>query len=63
VAGCTARRIGEASGRPQGDAFDAVTFNGAFVPTMVPGTAPFISVGKVPCVLADLRGDIWVMSV
>jgi hypothetical protein len=34
-----------------------------FVPTMMPGTAPFIASDDVICVLADLRGDIWVMSV
>jgi hypothetical protein len=50
-------------GRPQGEAFVAIAFNGMFVPTMVPGTAPFIASDKIVCVLADLRGDIWVMSV
>jgi hypothetical protein len=35
-----------------------------FVPTMVgPGSAPFIASDQIICVLADLRGDIWVMSV
>jgi hypothetical protein len=61
--GARARRIGGASGRPEGDAFDAIAFKEMFVPTMVPGTAPFVASDHVICVLADLRGDIWVMSV
>ena len=61
--GARARRIGAASGRPEGDAFDAIAFKEMFVPTMMPGTAPFIASDDVICVLADLRGDIWVMSV
>jgi serine/threonine protein kinase/WD40 repeat protein len=61
--GARARRIGGASGRPEGDAFDAIAFKEMFVPTVVPGTAPFVASDDVICVLADLRGDIWVMSV
>jgi hypothetical protein len=61
--GARARRIAAASGHAEGDAFDAVAFNEMFVPTMVPGTAPFIASETIICVLADLRGDIWVMPV
>ena len=57
-----ARRMSGASGQPEGDAFDAIAFNEMFVPTMVPGTAPLIASHEAICVLADLRGDIWVMS-
>jgi Tol biopolymer transport system component len=62
-AGARARLIDDASGRPKGDGFDALGFNDMFVPTLVPGTAPFVASDRVTCVLADLRGDIWVMSV
>ena len=61
--GARARRIAAPSGHAEGDAFEAVAFNELFVPTMVPGTAPFIASETMICVLADLRGDIWVMSV
>jgi Tol biopolymer transport system component len=61
--GARARRIGEGSGQPEGAAFDAIAFNGMFMPTMVgPGSAPVIVSDQVVGVLADLRGDIWVMS-
>jgi hypothetical protein len=34
------------------------------MPTMVgPGNAPLIACDQIICVLADLRGDIWAMSI
>jgi serine/threonine protein kinase len=60
--GARARRIA-ASGHAEGDAFDAVAFNELFVPTTVPGTAPFIASETIIAVLADFRGDIWVMPI
>ena len=56
-----ARRIDVASEQPQGEAFDAIAFDELFVPTMI-GTTPFVAADKVIAVLADLRGDIWIMS-
>jgi hypothetical protein len=29
---------------------------------MVPGTAPHVASDEALCVLADLRGDVWMMS-
>jgi Tol biopolymer transport system component len=60
--GARARRIAVDSIQPEGDAFDAISFGELFVPTMVPGTTPLIASGRVISVLADLRGDIWMMS-
>jgi Tol biopolymer transport system component len=60
--GARARRIDVISGRPEGDPFHAIALREMFVPTTVPGTAPVIASDEVVCVLADLRGDIWVMS-
>jgi Tol biopolymer transport system component len=57
-----ARRIDAATGQPEGDAFPAIALQEMFVPTVVPGTAPHIAADEVLCVLADLRGDVWVMS-
>jgi hypothetical protein len=61
-AGARARRIA-ASGHGEGDAFEAIGFGERFVPTLVPGTTPLIAGGKAIAVLADLRGDIFVMSI
>ena len=60
--GARARRIAVESIHPEGDAFDAISFGELFVPTMVPGTTPLIASNRVISVLADLRGDIWIMT-
>lgn len=61
--GARARRIAAESGQAEGDAFEAIAFGEMFVPAMVPGTTPYIAANTAIAVLADLRGDIWVMSV
>jgi hypothetical protein len=57
-----ARRIDTATGPPDGDAFHAITLKELYVPTMVPGTAPHVTSDEALCVLADRRGDVWMMS-
>jgi len=47
---------------PEGDAFHAITLKELYVPTMVPGTAPHVASDEALCVLADLHGDVWLMS-
>jgi hypothetical protein len=59
-----ARRIDPASGLPEGDSFTVLALNEMVVPTIrgVPGTAPIATADQIILVLADGRGDIWMMD-
>jgi Tol biopolymer transport system component len=54
--------LNPATGEPEGMPFVAVTLSEALVPTFLPGTAPVVARDRIVLVLADVRGDIWMMD-
>jgi len=57
-----ARRL-DATSRPEGDAFTAVTLQEMLVPALMGGgTAPIVARDQIVFVLGDFRGDIWMMD-
>ena len=57
-----ARRFDATDKRPQGEAFKAISLKELLVPALIPGAAPVTAGDRVLLVLADIRGDIWMMS-
>ena len=57
-----ARRIEPVSGHPEGGAFDVFTSPELSFPLWLPGTTPVATPTQIVFVLADLRGDVWVMD-
>lgn len=59
-----ARRFDRASARPDVESFTVLTSHEMVVPTTkgVPGTAPIATADQIILVLADGRGDIWMMD-
>jgi Tol biopolymer transport system component len=57
-----ARRIDAVSGIPEGDSFAVFTSPELSVPSWLPGTTPIAMPNQIMFVLADLRGDVWVMD-
>jgi Tol biopolymer transport system component len=58
-----ARRLDAESGRPEGEPFVAAALKDAMIPVLSPGTTPIIAGDQIAVVLADVRGDIWMMDV
>jgi len=58
-----ARRTRETSGQPKGDVTVVATLAESLIPTILPGTAPIAVRGALICVLADFRGDVWMMDI
>ena len=58
-----ARRILGESGSPDGEAFQVFAPSELRLPTWLPGTAPVAVPNALIVVLADLRGDVWLMHV
>lgn len=57
-----ARRIRRESGIPEGDAFQVFAPSELHLPAWLPGTAPVALPDALILVLADLRGDVWLMD-
>jgi Tol biopolymer transport system component len=57
-----ARRINPESGVPQGEPFQVFATSELQTPTWLPGTAPVALSDALVMVLADLRGDVWLMN-
>jgi hypothetical protein len=49
------------SGTPQGDAFQVFAPSELQLPVWLPGTAPVAAANALLLVLADVRGDVWLM--
>jgi hypothetical protein len=56
-----ARRIIPESGVPHGEPFQVFATSELQLPTWLPGTAPVAVSDALFVVLADLRGDVWLM--
>jgi Tol biopolymer transport system component len=57
-----ARRIAPASGKPEGEPFTVFTSTELSFPARIPGTTPVATPDQIVFVLADLRGDVWLMD-
>jgi Tol biopolymer transport system component len=57
-----ARRIRRESGLPDGEAFQVFAPSELQLPAWLPGTAPVALPNALLLVLADLRGDVWLMD-
>jgi serine/threonine protein kinase/Tol biopolymer transport system component len=57
-----ARRIATDSSRPEGDALVAATLKETFIPTLMAGTTPIVAGDQIVFVLADFRGDVWMVD-
>jgi len=57
-----ARRIAPVSGKPEGDPYVVFTSPELSFPSWLPGTTPIATPNAIVFVLADMRGDVWVMD-
>jgi Tol biopolymer transport system component len=57
-----ARRIALPSGQPEGDAVEVYSSPELRFPSWLPGTTPVATPNLLMFILADLRGDVWVMD-
>jgi Tol biopolymer transport system component len=55
-------RLEPRSGKPEGEPFDVFTSPELHFPSWLPGTTPVATPNQILFVLADLRGDVWVMD-
>jgi Tol biopolymer transport system component len=56
------RRLGTASGLLDGDAIAVHASTEMVMPAYLPGTGPIATPDQIILVLADLRGDVWIME-
>ena len=56
------RRLASASGLPEGEPTAVYASSEMVMPAYLPGTAPAATPDQILLVLADLRGDVWIMD-
>jgi Tol biopolymer transport system component len=58
-----ARRFDPSTGRVTGDAIDVLMMSEMIVPAMISAVAPIAAPDQIIFVLADYRGDVWMMDI